>query len=77
MKLESKDPNFSNVSKYLEVSENRTDTEYHFERREITRNRKHYMSWVKTMSYPGQIRKRSVGHKNISNKEDMIRKFVC
>lgn len=29
LKLESKDPNFSNVSEHLEVSENRNDTEYH------------------------------------------------
>lgn len=61
LKLKSKD--FSNLNKCLEGLENRNDTKYHFERKQIKRNRKHYISLIKTVSYPGEIRKRSVGQK--------------
>lgn len=57
MELESKEPHFSDLDNSLEVSENKNDTDYHFERKEI-KNRKYYISLVKTMSHLGQTRKK-------------------
>lgn len=51
-------------------------TEYHFERREIARNRMYHISLViKIMYYLRQI-KWKVLVKKKSNEEDMVRKLV-
>lgn len=64
MELESKESHFSDLDNSLEVSENKNDTDYHFERKEI-KNRKCYISLVKTVSHLGQTRKKLLIKKKI------------
>lgn len=52
LKLESKESNSSHPNKNLQFSGNGSDTQRHFEKRERTRNRKHYTSLVKRSASP-------------------------